>query len=120
MSFSDPQSIKISGTTSSLPRVSVGKFDSEYLSADGNITLSASSQYGARTRRVIRVDTSKITTDPFIPANNVKVSMSNYLVFDLPPAGYTAAEAKAVYDGFIEALGKSESALITKLLGGES
>lgn len=120
MAFADPQSIKISGVTTSLPRVSVGKNESTYQSSDGLVDLSASSQYGKRTRRVIRVDTSKITADPFIPTQNVKVSMSNYLVFDLPPAGYTAAEAKAVYDGFIEALQANSSKLVTQLLGGES
>jgi hypothetical protein len=120
MAFADPQSVKISGVTTSLPRVSVGKNEAAYASSDGLIRLSASSQYGNRNRRVLRIDTSKVTADPFIPAQNVKVSMSNYLVFDLPPAGYTAAEAKAVYDGFIEALQASSSLLVTKLIGGES
>lgn len=120
MAFADPQSVKISGVTTSLPRVSTGKFESVYQSADGLIDLSVSTQFGKRRRAVIRIDTSKITADPFIPANNVKVSMSNYLVFDLPLVGYTNADAKAVYDGFIEALQASSSLLITKLLGSES
>lgn len=120
MSFADPQSIKISGVTTSLPRVSVGKNESTYESSDGLNVLSASSQYGKRTRRVIRFDTSKITADPFIPATNVKVGASTYLVFDIPPAGYTNAEVKAIYDGFIEALQAGTSVLVTKLLGGES
>lgn len=120
MAFSDPQSIKISAVTTSLPRVSTGEGKSEYTSADGLIDLSAASTYGRRTRRTLRVDHSKITPDPFIPANNVKVGMSNYVVFDLPPVGYTNAEAKAVYDGFVETIQASSSLLITKLLGGES
>jgi hypothetical protein len=120
MAYADPQSIKIEGTTTSLPRTSTGKGESQYTSADGLIDLVASSQYGKRTRRVLRADVSKITEDPFIPANNVEVGMSCYLVFDLPPAGFTNAEAKAVYDGFIETAQKSSSTLITQLLGGES
>lgn len=120
MSFADPQSIKISGVTTSLPRTSVGKGAADYTSADGLIKLSASSQYGKRTRRVIRLDTEKVTADPFRPAENVKVGTSAYLVFDIPPAGYTAAEMKALYDGFIESLQAGSSVLITKLLGGES
>lgn len=120
MAFADPQSIKINGVTTSLPRVDTGEGKSNYQSSDGNIVLKASSQYGKRTRRTIRVDTSKITADPFIPANNQKVSMSCYLVFDLPVAGYTNAEAKLVYDGFVEKLEAEEDKLITKLLGGES
>lgn len=120
MSFTDPLSVTISGVTSSLPRISVGDDASEYQSADGLILVSASHQYGKRTRRMLRLDTSKITTDPFKPAENVKVGMSNYLVFDLPPAGYTNAEALAVYNGFKALFTGSTDAIITKLLGGES
>lgn len=120
MSFSDPLSVTISGVTTPLPRVSVGDDTSEYQSADGLIVVSASHNYGKRTRRLLRIDTSKITTDPFKPAENVKVGMSNYLVFDLPPAGYTAAEALAVYNGFKTLFTASTDAMITKLLGGES
>jgi hypothetical protein len=120
MAFADPQSIKISGVTTSLPRVSVGKEESLYRSADGNIELLASTQNGKRTRATIRVNHKKITADPFIPTTNVSVGTSLYLVFDSPVVGYTDAELKAVYDGFIEALQATSSLLVTKLLGGES
>jgi hypothetical protein len=120
MSFTDPQTVTISAVTTPLPRVSVGDDRSEYQSSDGLIVLSASHDYGKRTRRVLRIDTSKVTSDPFRPSENVKVSMSNYMVFDLPPAGYTAAEALAVYTGFKTQFTASSDALIVKLLGGES
>jgi hypothetical protein len=120
MAFSDPQSITISGTAISLPRVSTGVGNSSYVSADGLVTVSASHAYGRRTRRVLRVDHAKLTSDPFIPAQNTKVSMSNYLVFDLPPAGYSNADAQAVYAGFKGLFTASTDALIVKLLGGES
>lgn len=120
MAFTDPQSITISGNAISLPRVSSGNGNSSYQSADGLVVVTASNAYSRRTRRVLRVDHSKITADPFIPAQNSKVSMSNYIVFDLPAAGYTNAEAKAVYDGFKAMFTASTDALITKLLGGES
>lgn len=120
MSFADPQTVTISAVTTSLPRVSVGVNGSEYTSADGLIKMSAQSSYGRRTRRVLRLDHSKITADPFIPSNNTKVSMSNYIVFDVPVVGYTNAEALAVYAGFKTAFTASSDLLITKLLGGES
>lgn len=120
MSFTDPVSVTISGTPISLPRVSVGDDKSEYMSGDGLVLVTASHQYGNRTRRMLRIDTNKITADPFRPSENVKVGMANYIVFDLPPAGYTAAEAKAVYDGFKAMFSASTDAMITKLLGGES
>lgn len=120
MAFSDPQSITISGTAISLPRVSTGENNSKYLSSDGLVDLTAASQYGRRTRRTLRIDHSKITADPFIPAQNTEVSMSCYMVFDIPPAGYTNADVKAVYVGFNSLYTASSHALIDKLLGGES
>jgi len=118
--LTDPQSIKIGGTTISLPRVATGKNESEYKSEDGLTELLLSSQYGARTRRVLRANVEKVTADPFIPTQNVKVGMSCYTVFDLPPAGYTAAEQLAVYAGLTELAGASTSAVIKALLGGQS
>jgi hypothetical protein len=120
MAYADPQSITISAVTTPLPRVNTGNNGAEYLSAEGLIKLAANSAYGRRTRRVLRVDHSKITADPFIPAQNTKVSMSNYIVFDVPVAGYTNAEALAVYTGFKAMFTASSDLLITKLLGGES
>lgn len=120
MSFTDPQTVTISAVTTPLPRVSVGDDESEYMSGDGLIKLTASHNYGKRTRRMVRLDTSKVTADPFRPSENVKVSMSNYIVFDLPAAGYTAAEALAAWVGFRTQLTATSDALIVKLLGGES
>lgn len=120
MAFTDPQSITIAGVTTPLPRTDVGSHKSEYQSSDGLITLTASHALGRRTRRVLRIDHSKLTADPFIPAQNSKVSMSNYIVFDVPIAGYTNAQQLEVYTGFKTLFTATSDALITKLLGGES
>lgn len=120
MSFADPQTVTHSGTPISLPRTSVGDDVSEYTSGDGLTRLIASHEYGKRVRRMVRLEMQKVTADPFRPAENVKVGMSNYVVFDLPPAGYTAAEALAVWAAFKGQLTASSDLLITKLLGGES
>jgi hypothetical protein len=120
MALADPQSVKISGSTSSLPRVSTGDFKSIYESADGLIKLSLATTDGKRKRQVVRIDVNKVTTDPFIPANNVEVSMSNYLVFDRPPAGFTNADALAIWVGLSEALSASENKIVKQLLGSES
>jgi len=123
MSFTDPLSITISGVTSSLPRTGDTPGDGDgsvYTSGDGLISLSASHSVAKRRRRVLRVDVSKLTADPFKPAENVKVAMSNYMVFDIPPAGFTPAEALAVYAGFKTLYSATSDAVIVKLLGGES
>lgn len=120
MALTDPQSVTISGNAISLPRTSSGVNEGAFTSSDGLVTLSASHAYGKRTRRVLRLDHAKVSPDPFYPANNLKVSMSNYIVFDLPVAGYTNADALAVYSGFKGLFTASSDAVISKILGGES
>lgn len=122
MSFADPLSITVSGVTTPLPRTSVEGDETRYTSADGLLAVSASHSSSGknRTRRLLRVDASKLTADPFKPAENVKVGMSVYTVFDLPPAGFTNAEALAIWVGYNTLQTASTNAVVTKLLGGES
>jgi hypothetical protein len=120
MALSDPQSVTISGTAISLPRISTGENKSVYSSSDGTVDLTLDHAYGRRKRHVIRLDHSKYAADPFIPTTNSEVSMSNYMVFDVPVVGYSNAEVKAVYDGFKALYTATSDAIITKLLGGES
>lgn len=118
--LTDPQSVTINSVAIPLPRTSVGVNSGIYTAADGNTKLSLSHTYGKRTRRLIRLDFSKIAADPLISSQNIKFTGSCYLVFDLPITGYTAAEAKLQSDGFIALLGASSGAIVTRLLGGES
>lgn len=120
MSFADPQTITISGVTTPLPKVSTEGDETIYQSADGLIQMLASHDMGKRNRHLLRLNHSKLTADPFIPTQNVKVSMSNYIVFDIPPAGYSAAEQLAIYTGFKNQFSAATDALIVKLLAGES
>jgi hypothetical protein len=120
MSFADPQTVTISGVTTPLPRISTEGDETVYSSADGLIQMLASHDSGKRLRHLLRINHSKLAPDPFIPTENVKVSMSCYVVFDVPPAGYTAAEQLAVYAGFKTQFSATSDTLITKLLAGES
>lgn len=122
MALTDPQSITISAATTPLPRTFSEGDESTYTSADGLIKLSVSHApaKGGRTRRLLRIDHAKLTADPFKPSENVKVETGIYMVFDVPPAGYTNTEVLAVYTGFKGLFTASSDALITKVLGGES
>lgn len=120
MSLADPQSVTISGTPISLPRISEGDMKSVYRSSDGLTALTVSHNEGKRNRRMIRIDASKLAADVFKPDENVERSMSCYVVFDMPDAGYTAAEALAIWAGFATQLRASSDAVIVKLLAGES
>jgi hypothetical protein len=120
MSFADPQKVKVGAKEYEMPRVATGDHNSEYAYSDGTAILKASSAYGNRTRQTIRLDLSKIAADPFIPAQNVKLGMSAYLVVDRPVAGYTNTEAEEAVKGFIESLSATSYTLVKKLLAGES
>ncbi len=120
MAFADPQSVTISGAARSMPRVSSGVNSGQFSAADQLTKLSVSHTYGKRVRHLIRIDDSKIATDPLLAGQSVPVSMSAYLVIDVPLVGYDQAQQKAVTDGFLAALTASTGAKITQLLGGEN
>ena len=120
MAFADPQSITINSVAISLPRVPGGPNGGSFASSDGTVVESISHTYGKRTRRSLRFDQSKIAADPLISAQNIKYSMSAYLVVDLPPTGFTVAEAKLLLDGMMAYLTASSGAKLTQFLGGEA
>lgn len=119
MAYADPQSVTINAVAISLPRTSFGTNAGAFTSADGLTKLSVSHAYGNRTRRMIRLDQSKIAADPLLAGVNVKASMSVYLVVDLPQTGYDPTATKLVTDGFLAYLTASSGARMTQLLGGE-
>jgi len=122
MALTDPQSVTINAVAIPLPRTFVQGGKSSYESSDGLVkeTFSTTPGNRGRKRHLLRIDHSKLTPNPFDTSNNVEVSMSCYVVVDVPPDGYTATEKKQVVDGFISQLNATSGALITKVLGGES
>lgn len=119
MALSDPQTVTIEATPHSLLRVGFGESTGSFRTNDGLLALSIAHQYGRRTRRTLRLEHSKIAPDPLISAQNVRYSMSTYIVSDTPVTGYNVAEAKAVIEGLVAFLNADSGASITKLLGGE-
>jgi hypothetical protein len=120
MSFSDPQSVTISGSAKSLPRVSSGQDSGKFATADQLTKLTVSHNYGKRTRHMIRLDDSKIAADPLAAGQNIPVSMSAYLVVDVPLTGYDQTAQKAVVDALTAYLTASTGARVAQLLGGEN
>lgn len=121
MAFADPQSIDIGAGAVSLPRVSTSGNSSTYRSSDGLLELILSSSYGKRTRRTARLTVTKVTADPYLPATNVKVSYTTYVVFDIPAAGFTVTEQKnAFVTGLGAWLNATSGAKAAQLLGGEN
>lgn len=120
MAFSDPQTVTVNAVAQTLPRVSSGVGTGSFSKDDGNVTLTVSHARGKRIRRSIRLDHSKIAPDPLISAQNIKFSMSAYLVVDVPVTGYTVAEAKQIVDALTGYLSASLGVRTTQLLGGEN
>lgn len=120
MAFADPQSVTINAVANSLPRISSGVNQGAFSKDDGSVKLSVAHTYAKRTRRTIRLDHSKISSDPLNTAQNQRYSMSAYLVVDVPTTGYTLAEQKQIVDGLVAYLTASTGARVTQLLGGEN
>lgn len=119
--LADPQSITINSVANSLPAVSRGINQSSYQKDDATAALSVSHSYGSkRTRRTVRIDFNKIAADPLISAQNIKYSMSAYLVVDVPITGFTVTEAQYIVSALTTWLTASSNANSIKVLGGES
>lgn len=120
MSLTEPQTITINTVAHTLPRVSVGANGSVYQKDDGTVKLTVNHAYGRRNRSTIRVDHSKVSTDPLQPSINKPFSLSVQLILDRPVGGYTNVEIKQIADGLIGLLTASTGQIVTKALGGES
>lgn len=119
MPFSNPETVTISTVAQTLPKVSSGITSAVYEKDDGTVKLTVSHAYGRRSRRLVRLDFSKIAADPLLSINQ-EYSMSCQFIVDEPKTGFTNAEAKAVADALVAYLSASTGAKITLLLNGES
>jgi len=119
MAFSDPQSVTINAVANSLPRTGQGPSSGTFKKDDGSVTLSILQGAGKRFRRSARIDHQKIAPDPLTTTQLVPVSMSVYLVVDVPKIGYSIAEQKQIVDSLTKWLTDTSGSNVTKLLGGE-
>jgi hypothetical protein len=123
MALTDPQKFKeVAGTEVTAPRVSSGDFKSIYETSDGlnKLTVSTQETSGNRLRHLVRIDVSKLATNPYEETKKQSISMSVYLIVDRPEAGFTVAEAKKLVEGLVGLLSASTYSLTEKMLGRES
>jgi len=111
----------------SLPRVSqqgalsVYQFGPLTVNAGSILRVTASHQYGKRTRRVLRCDYSDNAGSSLISGTTTPRSMSAYVVFDVPAAGaFSATDQLALFNGLKGTWSAGTDAVMKKLLGGES
>lgn len=118
MAFSDPVEPKFDNSSATkCPRVSVGDFQSIYQSEDGTKRVRISTVNGKRKRGTLRLDLSKVTTDPFDTTQNVEIGMSAYLVLDRPLSGFTAEEQRKLCEGLAAFMTEAN---LKKLVASES
>lgn len=116
--FSDPQSVTVNAVAKSLPRVSSGSYTGTFENDSEGLKLGVSHIFGKRTRRTVRLDSKDISADPYLDGTNRPVSMSAYLVVDVPPVGYTPTEISYNVQALIDWL--DTPANLAKVLGSES
>lgn len=121
MSFPDPLVVTVNAIAQSMAMNDASKpYSKSYKKDDDSYSAVVSHTYGKRTRSTYRLNQKKFTPDPFIPAQNMQVSASVYLVVDRPITGMTNAELKLMVEGFCASLTATSGANIVKLLAGES
>lgn len=118
MAFTDPQKVKVDGTTEvTLPRISTEGMSSVYSKDDGSVVLKLASAFGRRKRHTARIDLSKIIASTLNPSQNEEASASVYLVVDRPLQGYTNPELRKAAEGLKTFLSEAN---LEKLLSQES
>lgn len=123
MALADPLKFKEeSGTEVEAPRIAVGDRSSRYSTSDGlsRASVSTTETSKSRLRHLVRLDTSKLTTDIYDESKKQAVDMSAYLVVDRPVNGFTTEEAKKLVEGLTGLLSASSHSVVAKVLGGES
>ncbi len=116
--FADPMSVTVNAIAQSLPRVGASIDAGKFRSADGVYTLSISHSAGRRAQHRVRLDSNKISTDPYNTERNLPVSISAYAVLDVPLIGYTEAEKGQILTALADAI--KASTFVSKFVGGES
>nr|QDH88982.1 MAG: hypothetical protein H1Rhizo26FD1798_000002 [Leviviridae sp.] len=111
----------------SLPRVSQQGTVSVYqagplsVAVGSLLRVTASHQYGRRTRRVLRCDYSDNAGSTLTAGTTSPRSMSAYVVFDIPTAGqFTATDQLALFNGLKGTWSATTDSVMKKILGGES
>lgn len=117
MAYSDPQSVTISGTATSLARTGMTLDAGTFTSADRASTMIVRHSTGKRSRHNIVLRQDKTVTDPLIPSQNRPVSFQVSLTVDTPTSGVSSTDAASLAKAICA---WATDANLAKLIGGES
>ena len=116
--LSDPQSITIGATTSSLAKVESDRLASRYANLADGVEVTVSQSNGKRYRTLVKATKSKIAADP-LTAVNQRVTASAHLVLDRPIDGFTSTEVTDLIKGLVGWLSASTYSATGKIVNGE-
>lgn len=117
--LADPQTITITGTALTLPRVLTGTELGRF--SNGTTTLETqTSRDSRRVRTVVRLKESKVTTDPLVSTTNIRVDDTIALNITRPVEGFSDADVLAQVKGFIAWLSASTDENLKKIIAGEN
>lgn len=121
LALPDPISITIGGSAKTLPRVNTGNKSSDYLAADSLVALKAATTNGkTRNTRVISLKQTKMSADPYKPAEFVKDSLIVNLTTNEPLTAFDLTERVAAVKSLCAMIQASSYAILTKWLAGEN
>jgi hypothetical protein len=118
MSITEPADVSLDDGLTSFFLVSQEGQKSVYRNTSGKYEIVVSHQEGKRNRRTLRLNVMEITADPFVPAENVEVSYSAYLVVDMPIAGFSNTDVNTCITGLMAWL--ASGTVTNQFLRGES
>jgi hypothetical protein len=121
MAYTDPQTLTVSATPHSLPRVLTGTTVGKFVSADANRELTIDPRGTAKRRRNTgRFFTKRTVLSPLGSGlSTIEQSMVS-LTIDRPLSGVTDAEIEADAAGFITWLTANTNANLKRLIAGEN
>jgi hypothetical protein len=121
MAFTDPQSVTIDGTASSLPRVLTGTTVGQFKSADAVLELTVDPRGTAKRRRNVgRLYKKRTVLDPLGSGLSTVVQSMVSITIDRPNSGVTDADIEKDLVGFIAWLTASTNSNMKKLIAGEN
>lgn len=106
--LADPQSVTVNAVAISLPKVVANPTSSVFASSDATLKLSTSQQSGKKLRSLIRLDQTKISTNPL---SDVKLSTGAavYLVIERDRIGFTTTDLLNIWKALRDNLDASSS-----------
>jgi len=115
--FSDPLTLTLSGTSKSFNRTNVSGASSAYTEGStGAYQLLVSHFVGKRQRDQLRLNWSKVVSDPYATGRSFPVSASALVTLDTPLLGFTNAEKADFLFGLCDSITRSTGSLNSGLV----